>query len=190
MPIDSSQSPATIGRHHVSRQQLALAFFLVGVQGFGGVTPFARAMLVDRRRWLSAAEFNEIAGLCQILPGPNTLNVAVLVGARFQGALGAFLAVIALMAGPVVLILLLGALYSSFRDMPWVGRAIAGVSAAAAGLVLGTALKMAVPLPRSALSVLAAGAAFVLVGVLQLPLVPVFLVLAPVCVLLAAWERP
>ena len=175
---------------HVSLADLAVAFFLVGLQGFGGVAPFARAMVVDRRQWLTAAEYNEVVSLCQILPGPNTVNVAVFIGRRFQNARGAFVSVVSMMAGPVVLILILAALYSSFRDVPWVARAVSAVSAAAAGLVLGTAIKMAMALPRTMLSPGLVAVPFFAVGILHWPLVPVFLTLAVIGVLLARRLTP
>jgi chromate transporter len=50
---------------------LFLGFSAVGLSGFGGVLPFARRMLVDQRKWMSAEEFNAQLGLCQFLPGPT-----------------------------------------------------------------------------------------------------------------------
>jgi chromate transporter len=76
---------------------LFTAFMGVGLSGFGGVLPFARRMLVDRRRWLSPAEFTEVLGLSQLLPGPNIVNVTIYVGARFAGIPGAVAAFLGLM---------------------------------------------------------------------------------------------
>ena len=44
--------------------QLFMGFFILGLTGFGGVLPMARHMLVDKRRWLTAAQFTELLGLC------------------------------------------------------------------------------------------------------------------------------
>jgi len=91
--------------------ELFIRFTQVGVSGFGGVMPWARRMLVEERRWLSAEEFNEALSLCQVLPGPNIVNMAVCVGTRFRGALGAFAAFMGLMCAPFAIVLVLGALF-------------------------------------------------------------------------------
>ena len=57
----------------------------MGLLGFGGVLPWARRVLVEERAWLSEREFAELLGMCQILPGPNVVNLAVILGARWQG---------------------------------------------------------------------------------------------------------
>src|SRR5438874_6451372 len=84
---------------------LFVAFFQVGMSGFGGVLPFARRTLVERRAWLSESAFNETLALCQTLPGPNIVNLSVVVGSRHAGAPGALAAVAGLVAAPVALIL-------------------------------------------------------------------------------------
>jgi chromate transporter len=71
---------------------LFLGFSAVGLSGFGGVLPFARRMLVEQRHWMTAEEFNAQLGLCQFLPGPNVINLAVVVGKRYRGVAGALVA--------------------------------------------------------------------------------------------------
>jgi hypothetical protein len=63
-------------------------FFMIGVRGFGGVLPWARRTIVEERKWLTAAEFAEVLGLCQFLPGGNIINVSVALGSRFRGMAG------------------------------------------------------------------------------------------------------
>ena len=64
-------------------------FLSLGLMGFGGVLPLARHMLVEERRWLNGAEFSDLLGLCQFLPGGNVVNLSVAVGLRFRGVPGA-----------------------------------------------------------------------------------------------------
>jgi chromate transporter len=64
---------------------LFYGFFTVGMCGFGGVLPWVRRMTVEQKRWLSAAEFTDMLGLYQFLPGGNVMNVTVALGARFHG---------------------------------------------------------------------------------------------------------
>ena len=169
---------------------LFLAFSGIAVMGFGGVMPFARRMLVEQRRWMSAEEFNEAYSLAQFLPGGNIINLSVVVGRRFQGAPGALICVTGLVSGPTFIMIALGVLYSRFGQITAVQDALAGVAAAAAGLILAMAAKMAEPVIRTGavLSAAIAALAFVAVALAQLPLLVVIALLAPVAVALA-WRR-
>ena len=125
---------------------LFLGFFLVGVCGFGGVLPWARRMIVEQRRWLTAAEFTEMLGLCQFLPGGNIMNVTIALGARFRGVAGAVASIVGLMVAPVVIVILLGMIYDQYAGEPAVKRAFVALTAAASGYLLATALKIVAPL--------------------------------------------
>ena len=169
---------------------LFVAFLTVGLSGFGGVLPFARRMLVERRAWLTEAQFNETLTLCQTLPGPNIVNVSVVVGSRFAGPIGAVAAVTGLMAAPVAVVLVLATLYARFGALGRAPELIAGLGAGASGLVAATAAKMAWPLirKRPAAATPFIVIAFVGVGIVKLPLIWVLLALAPFSVALA-WRR-
>ena len=82
-------------------------FLSIGVIGFGGVLPWARRMMVEQRRWLTPAEFTDLLGLCQFLPGPNIVNLSVALGSRFRGVPGAVAAVVGLISLPMVIVFLL-----------------------------------------------------------------------------------
>jgi chromate transporter len=152
------------------------------------VTPWARRMLVEERRWLSAEEFTDVMSLCQLLPGPNIVNIAVCVGARYHGARGALAALAGLMLAPFVLVLLLGALYTQYGQLPAVSASFRGVSAAAAGLILAMGLKMAASRRlRSAMAIFAV-VTFVGIALMRLPLVFVLLAVAPLSVGSAFWR--
>ncbi|HTQ73940.1 MAG TPA: chromate transporter [Burkholderiales bacterium] len=168
--------------------ELFIRFTRVGVSGFGGVMPWARRMLVEERRWLSAEEFNEALSLCQVLPGPNIVNMAVCIGTRFRGALGAFAAVMGLMCAPFAIVLVLGALFTHYGGLPTISAVFRGISAAAAGLIVAMGIKMAAsPRLRSPMAVFAL-AAFVGVGLVRLPLGVFLLVAVPASVAAAAWR--
>ena len=168
--------------------ELFIRFTQVGASGFGGVMPWARRMLVEERRWLSDEEFSEALSLCQVLPGPNIVNMAVHVGTRFRGARGAIAAFFGLMCAPFAIILVLGALFTQYGDLPAISAAFRGISAAAAGLVVAMGLKMASSRRlRSAMAIFAV-AAFVGVALLRIPLGAFLLVAAPASVAAAAWR--
>ena len=121
---------------------LFLGFSSVGLSGFGGVLPFARRMLVEERQWLSAEEFNTQLGFCQFLPGPNVVNLAVLVGKRYHGVPGAIVAPLGLLAGPLAIVLLLALLYDRYGSLPLAQSMLRGIAAAGCGLLLAMAWRM------------------------------------------------
>lgn len=167
--VDAAATPDE-PRPEIGLRELFTEFMRVGLSGFGGALPFGRRMLVERRRWLSETEFNELLSLCQLMPGPNIVNVALVVGQRARGLLGALAAITGILGLPMVLVVVAGALYGRYGHFGLVDRALHGVAAVAAGLVLATGIKMVRGLPRrtSAYGFMAAAFAGVALG--RLPL--------------------
>jgi chromate transporter len=134
---------------------LFFGFAKIAISGFGGVLPWARRIIVQQRRWMSADEFNDLFAICQFLPGPNIVNFSLIYGSRVGGVPGATAAVVGLVGPPTILMIVLGMLYTRYGSLPE---------------------------SRGALTVLVAGAALVGVGVLQWPLLAVLVVLVPISV--------
>ena len=174
-----------------SLSELFRAFVIVSVSGFGGALPWARRMLVEQKRWMTADEFNEAFALSQFLPGPNVVNFSVVFGSRFAGAPGAAVALAGLMGPPLIIVTVLAILYARFGDIEILSRILSGIAAAATGLLIAVVAKMAAPLFRKRWdwAPLIAIAAFVGVAILQWPLPWVFAGLAPVSVALAWMKR-
>lgn len=174
--------------------ELFLAFASMSVAGFGGVLPWARRAVVDERKWLTAEEFNEAFSFSQLLPGPNIVNFSVIFGSRLRGPAGAAVALIGLMGPPLVIVTILAALYVRYGEVGWMARMLAGLAAAAAGLIIATVAKMAKPLfakslaTKSVVAPLVALAVFVAIGILRWPLPYVLLVAAPISIAFA-WVR-
>jgi chromate transporter len=173
----------------MTKSALFLCFLTMGLVSFGGVLPWARRGLVEQRKWLSSEEFAEALSLGQILPGPNVVNLSIMVGARFHGALGALLAFAGLMLAPLVIILVLAELYGHYGQILMVQNAIHGSAAASAGLVVAMGIKMlsqqAIAWRTSGISALA----LIGSGVLALPLLLVLCVLVPFSIFLSWWSR-
>ena len=173
-----------------TKRALFLGFLMIGLQGFGGVLPFAHRILVEQHRWLSEREFTEVLSLSQFLPGPNIVNVSVIVGNRYQGPLGAVAATLGLMLMPFVIVLILAALYARFADLEVVRGATIGVSAAATGLVIATGLRMVRALKGIPWQIVMGALTFIAIALLRLPLLWVLAVLAPVSIAIAWWTIP
>ena len=173
----------------VSKRELFLGVLKIGLLGFGGIAPWARHVIIEERRWLTEQEFAAILGIGQILPGPNTMNASVMIGDRFQGVGGVLACLLGQMAMPLVIVTSLAVVYERFASVPEVKAALAGAAAGTAGLVLGTALKMAQKIKLKPLALLVGAMAFVAIGLLEWPLVPVVAVLVPLGIAAAAVQR-
>ncbi|MYZ48898.1 chromate transporter [Propylenella binzhouense] len=173
-----------------SLMQIALGFGGIAIVGFGGVLPWARRMLVEQRRWMTPSQFSEDLALSQFLPGPNIVNLSIVVGQRFHGLPGAAAAAIGLLGPPMLIVILLASIYGYWNEIAAVHDAMRGVASAAAGLILATAAKMAVPLFRAdaRLQLAFAIITFLGVAVLGASLPVVLLAIAPVSVAFAWWR--
>lgn len=175
-----------------STGDLFITFTWLALQGFGGVLAVTQRVLCEQKRWLSPAQFVEILALGQVLPGPNVCNVSLMVGDRFFGWRGAFAALAGMMTVPLVIVLALTALYTHFASLPAVAGALKGMGAVAAGLIIGTAFRLAVALRTNAMGLPTcigfAAAAFVAVALLRLPLVWVLLGLGALACTVAWWR--
>jgi chromate transporter len=170
----------------VSRTALFLTFSRISLSSFGGALFWARRGLVEQQRWLTEREFVDLLTLGQLLPGPNVLNLTVMVGYRFCGWTGAAAAVAGYLGWPCLVVIGMGVLYQQYGGLLLVQRALAGMSIVAAGLLLATVIKLALVLPRHWRPWLFAVMAFVGVGVLRWPLLWVMGALAPLA-LVATW---
>jgi chromate transporter len=171
---------------------LFAVFFSIALSGFGGTLPFARRTLVERRAWLTPEDFTETLSLCQTLPGPNVVNMSIVVGARACGWRGSIAAFAGLVGTPVIIVIALGMLYSRFGALGVVRHTLVGLGASASGLVVATAARMAEPLLRSRpwLASPFIVVAFGAVAILRLPLPYVLIALGPLSIATAwMWKR-
>ena len=181
-------APATLTTKHEAPDigELFAGFFILGLTGFGGVLPLARHMMVEKRGWLTGAEFTDLLGLCQFLPGGNIINMSVAVGLKFRGIPGAFASIIGLIAVPTAVVIGLGMIYARFADDLVVRHLFGGLAAAAAGLLISTAIKIAWPLRRDVLGLFIGALCVLAIAVFRLPLLPTLLTLAPLSIFLRA----
>jgi len=164
--------------------ELFTAFAKMSLAGFGGVLYWARRCIVEQHRWMTAEEFNETYALCHFLPGPNVVNLSVVFGSRFRGIAGGIAAFTGLVGPPMVVAMVLAALYARYGEIDALRRILAGVSCAAVGLLLATVLRMMMPLlkKRDLVGLVVLAAVFVAIGLARLPLQAVLLVGIPLSV--------
>ena len=145
-PVDEAGEPAKDGATAppgpTSPGDLFFTFNRLALQGFGGVLAVAQRELVERKGWLSREEFVEMLALSQVLPGPNIVNLGLMLGDRFFGLKGAFAAVAGMLAVPLVIVLALTAAYAEYARLAVVSGALRGMGAVAAGLIIATAIRL------------------------------------------------
>jgi chromate transporter len=163
-------------------------FARVGASGFGGVNFWLRRVLIQEKRWITDQDYLEGLAIGQILPGPNVYNLSVMIGYRFAGVRGAFAAIAGLLGAPLVFLIALGLLYQRYSNVPVLERALGGMSAVAAGLLLANAAGIATALPRKFLPWLFLALAFIGTGLLRWPLLYVMGGLAPFA-MASVWKK-
>ncbi|WP_301100641.1 chromate transporter [Propionivibrio sp.] len=142
--------------NHLQPQSLTdlfTSFTLLALQGFGGVLAVVQLELVGKKRWMTKEEFVEEWAVAQIMPGPNVINLSLMIGARHFGLPGALAAMAGLLAIPLLLVLLLALAYAHYGSHPNVIGALRGMGAVAAGLIIATGLKLSTALKSSPLGI-------------------------------------
>jgi chromate transporter len=170
-----------------SLTDLFVSMTLLALQGFGGVLAVVQRELVERKRWMTREEFVEDWAVAQIMPGPNVVNLALMIGGRYFGLRGALVAMAGMLAAPLVVVIILALLYAHFADSAHLAAALRGMGAVAAGLITATGLKLLAALRKHPLGLAACVAfgiaTFIGIALLRLPLAWVLLVLGG----LACW---
>jgi chromate transporter len=117
--------------------ELFLLFSQLGLSSFGGgVSAWMHRAFVERRAWLGETEFSAALALARIMPGVNVVNLAVLIGQRLRGSLGAVAAALGLLVGPSLVAIGLTVAYGALAGSVVLHAAIEGAAAAAAGLLI------------------------------------------------------
>lgn len=123
----------------VGALDLFTAFTRITLTSFGGALFWSRRAIVERHRWLTEHEFVEILALAQLLPGANGVNLAVLIGYRFDGVRGAFASLAGFLAAPFAVIMALGLLHRQYGELPVVHAARRGLTPITIGLIFASA---------------------------------------------------
>lgn len=189
-PQATQDTPPTQSPRSLS--DLFLSFTILALQGFGGVLAVVQRELVERKRWMTREQFVEDWAVAQILPGPNVVNLSMMIGDRHFGLRGAVVALCGMLAAPLAVVLVLALIYAQFAANPHVAGALRGMGAVAAGLVTATGFKLLGVLRSNpmglGLSLALSGACFAAIALLRLPLAWVLLVLGGAACFLT-WHR-
>ena len=176
MPAMSEHEPPNRPR---SKTDLFLSFTWLALQGFGGVLAVVQRVLVDEKRWMTREQFVEDWAVAQIMPGPNVVNLSLMIGGRYFGLPGALAGLAGMLAAPLVVALLLAMAFGGVSDAAWAQGALRGMGAVSAGLIAAVGLKLIGALQNNPMGMpVCVGLAvlsFVGVGVMRWPLAWVLL---------------
>ena len=149
MDLASTPAPAATDRPRPqSPRDLFVSCTWLALQGFGGVLAIVQREMVEKKRWLTPDEFLEDWAVAQVLPGPNVINLALMIGDRYFGLRGAVAAVAGMLTVPLAVILMLAVLYAHYAGNPQVAGALRGMGAVAGGLIAATGIKLIPQLRR------------------------------------------
>ncbi len=163
--------------------EIFFAFLVVGATSFGGGTvAYQKILIVDHKQWLSADEFMVLLGIGQTLPGLNAVNIAVLFGDRVRRTRGAIAAAIGLLLPGCTLVLLAGMFYLKQGDKHFANLLLAGVAAAATGLLSAITYRLGKNQFKNIKSVSVVVASFFLMSILHLALPIVLLIMSPIAI--------
>jgi len=126
----------------LSTRDLFVSFTWLALQGFGGVLAIVQREMVEKKRWLTPEEFLEDWAVAQVMPGPNVINLALMIGDRYFGLRGALAAVAGMLTVPLFVILGLALLYAQYASNSQVAAALRGMGAVAGGLIAATGIKL------------------------------------------------
>jgi chromate transporter len=160
---------------------------LCGIGGGGGLV-WSRRIAVDQRQWITEQEFGDIVSLCQFMPGPNIVGIAVCIGARTRGAVGTIAATSGFLVIPWGIGLSLGLLYLRYAHLTVLRNILGGVAPAAAGLLIATGIRLLMPHRGRPAALLFAALAFGLMAFGKLPLLVVLFSLVPLSIAVAGIE--
>jgi chromate transporter len=172
-PPDSSRMPDRTPAPHASLSSLFLAFLQVSGLAFGGGLVWARRIVVEQRHWTTDEEFTDILSLCQFLPGPNIIGIAVCVGAKLKGLAGTLAAIAGFVLIPCAIGFTLGLWYLRYAHLPVLRNILTGISAVAAGLLIATGIRLLRPRRTRPRAWIVAALAFAGMAFTKLPLLAV-----------------
>ena len=171
-----------------SPKALFWALSMLALKGFGGVFPIARQVIVEERKWLTNKQFLEEWAVAQVLPGPNIVNLSVMLGNRWFGGIGAFVAVSGIFLFPAIVLILVAIFFEHIKDIPLVAGALKGMGAVSAGLIAGSSIKLATGLKTHPISLWGALVfsffAFLGLVIFHFKLISLLLTLAPLSIYL------
>jgi len=125
--------------------EIAQVFFKLGVIGFGGPAAHIAMMeeeVVTRREWITRSRFLDLIGATNLIPGPNSTEMAIHLGYIYGGVFGLILAGVCFLIPAVVITGIFAWVYVTFGDLPQIAPLFYGIKPAVLAVILGALWKL------------------------------------------------
>jgi chromate transporter len=119
--------------------ELATLFFKLGVIGFGG--PVAHIAMIEdevvkRRQWLTREHFLDLLGATNLIPGPNSTEMAIHIGYIYAGWLGLIVAGVCFILPAVLITGCLAGIYVQYGTLPQIAPLLYGIKPAVLAIII------------------------------------------------------
>jgi len=124
-------------KKHVYRKLFASTFYLSAFTFGGGyvIIPLMKKKFVDDLQWIEEDEMLNFTAIAQSSPGPVAVNVAMLLGYRIAGVLGALVTILGTILPPLITLSVISIFYTAFRDNAVVNAVLKGMQAGVAAVI-------------------------------------------------------
>ncbi|HIT48273.1 MAG TPA: chromate transporter [Candidatus Coprenecus stercoripullorum] len=160
--------------------KLFYIFAKIGAFTIGGgvaMIPLIEREIVYKNKWMSDEDFIDIISIAQSAPGLIAVNVSIFVGHKIAGIKGSIVATVGSVMPPFIIILLVAAVFTTFKDNEAVQAVFRGIRPAVVALIAAPVIRMAVKNKLNWITGTVAVAAAVLIA---------FLGISPVWIIIAA----
>lgn len=182
VPADARLEPASLAG-------LFLVCLKIGLLSFGGgLSGWLYREFVQQKRWIDADDFASSMAMSQMLPGANVINLVICMGEQLRGPAGAISGAAGFLIGPFFAVIGLSVLIDSIGNVGPLEAALAGVAAAATGLLIVMCWHGVRHASRHVAGLAIVVAVAIAVGILKWPLLAVVVCVAPVSIAIS-WKR-
>lgn len=169
---DNQLPAASKGKVH---QEIVKVFLRLGVFAFGGPAAHIAMMedeIVNRRKWVNKEKFVDMLGLTNLIPGPNSTEMAIMLGYAHGGKLGLLLAGVSFILPAMLIVLVFAVLYQKFGSVPSVGHMLDGIKPVVIAIVAQAVYRLGKTVLKNTDAAIIAAAAFTayMLGVSEIPL--------------------
>jgi len=184
--VGQTRAPAA---QRVSLFELYWVFTYIGLMSFGGgLIPWIQREVVTKRQWMELDDFFPGVALSQVLPGVNSTNLAVFIGNKARGLPGALVSLAGILSAPFVVMIIAVSFYHLIAGVKGVQIAMAGIAAAAIGMIMRTGFMAVQASWTTYLSIGIFILTFIAIGILRLPLIWTVAIITPLSIA-ASWPR-
>lgn len=157
---------------------LFFSFFKIGAFTFGGgyaMIPIIEKEAIEKQHWITDSDMLDIIAIAESTPGVLAVNTATFVGYKVRRFWGSLVATLGVVLPAFVVISILSYCIAQVRDNLWVAAAFEGIRAAVVVLILNAVFKLAKGCEKNWFGYTLIGVSFLLVALLNLPVIPVIL---------------